>query len=64
MVAERAPVRSVIVARKKALVKISLAEMDTFNTSVMMQLVGRLCAPARTAAIMKRRVQTFSVPKT
>jgi hypothetical protein len=53
----------VIVARKKALVKISLAEMDTFNTSVMMQLVGRLCAPARTAAIMKHRAPTFSVEK-
>ena len=51
------------VAKKKALAKISLAEMDIFNMSAMMHLAGRLFAPARTVVIVKRRVQIMFAEK-
>jgi hypothetical protein len=64
MVVAGARVRLPIAAWKKALAKTSLVGMDTFNTLLILQLVERLCALARTVVITKHRVPTFFVEKT
>jgi len=56
-------VRLAIVVKKKARAKIFLVVPATCNTSVIPSLVAKLCAAARTAAIVKHHAQILRAEK-